>query len=159
MLKEIAAMGRLQTANATVVLLFPCGVGTITLRFQRSGSGPSSPWLGLENITGTVTPREREEAWARFFATLSSITGEICVAAKSSDGPQVSTTFSTFEFVEILNGEFPNEENFPRIEDAIRRQQAARSGSLPLSGGGGYGGSAQGQTRKPGSHRDNRGHN
>lgn len=89
---------------------------------------------------------------------------DFCRASKSvkivvRDKPQESARFSGEEVLLICGVAWP----IPEIVDNIQRSVSERKAyPLPepgIPGGGGVSTGAVGQTRKPGSHRDNRGHN
>jgi hypothetical protein len=68
---------------------------------------------------------------------------------------QKSARFSGEEFLRICGQAWPSHENIENIQRCVNAYPLPEPG-LP---GGGKSLDAQGQTRKPGSHRDNRGHN
>lgn len=89
---------------------------------------------------------------------------DFCRASKSvkivvRGKPQESAKFSGEEVLLICGAAWP----IPEIVDNIQRSVSERKAyPLPepdIPGGGGKSAGAAGQTRKPGSHRDNRGHN
>jgi hypothetical protein len=71
---------------------------------------------------------------------------------------QASAWFTSQEVVDLFEGEWPNEKSFTRVAIAIRERRRYPVPKAEIPGSGGKSMTAQGQTKKPGSHSHNKHH-
>lgn len=72
--------------------------------------------------------------------------------------PQQSATFTGKEAKEICGGVWPTPDSLDNVKQSVIAQKAYPMPKPEIPGGGGKSKTAQGQTRKEGSHKDNTGH-
>lgn len=128
--------------NLSVPLRWKCKQGSIKLVFEpKSGIDPFK------------VLRNREPA------ALLEVTSEIQIVVESHhQRDRISARFSPAECVELLGETWPNSETFNRIARAVRERKAYPMPTPEIPGGGGKSMTAQGQTKKDGSHSQDRHH-
>jgi hypothetical protein len=90
--------------------------------------------------------------------SLLELTDEIQIVIEPPDQQPglISARFSVRECVEFLEGKWPNSESFDRIAALVRERKAYPPPEPGVPGGGGKSMTAQGQTKKDGSHSQDR---
>jgi hypothetical protein len=83
-------------------------------------------------------------------------TVQIVIEPFGKKGGQISARFSVVECVALLGGQWPNSETFDRIACAVRERKHYPMPVPEIPGGGGKSMTAQGQTKKAGSHSHDR---
>jgi hypothetical protein len=89
---------------------------------------------------------------------LPELTDEIQIVIEPLDQRtgQVSARFSARECVELLGEKWPSSESFEQLAASVRERKAYPPPKPEIPGGGGKSLTAQGQTKKDGSHSQDR---
>jgi hypothetical protein len=135
----------------TQTRVFTCCQGTISVCY-------SAEIRDLKKVLGTDNPSKwYQEAGPDI---LPHLTRQVQLSVKPAckSERQISARFSAAECVAVFQGEWPNDTTFSRIAAAVREKKNYPMPEPEIPGGGGKSRTAQGQTKKPGSHSHNKHH-
>src|SRR5262249_34784024 len=136
---------------ATLTYPFRCSSGTIEMAMSMEHGD-------LRRVFGTVGGYEH--LLSKEPSILGELTKEVQLTLKpaAKKSGQVSARFKVDEFVKLLGGEWPNQNNFSRLAAAIRDRRNYPLPEEEIPGSAGKSMTAQGQTKKPGSHSHDKHH-
>src|SRR5262249_20130960 len=129
---------------------FTCRQGRIALHFQCEQVAMDAA-MDAEASSGGPFAALRSRG-PEFLLQKINVSVRIVVTPASKTERPISATFLAKECAELLKNEWPSSENFTYIERAIREKNHYPMPQPEIPGGGGKSDSAQGQTKKPGSH-------
>ena len=119
-----------------------CGQGLITIRYKLEDDD-TKPELSTENFKSP---------------TLAKWTGTIRIEVKPYDAAETpySLFLSTAEACDFVGGDMPTTETYEAFCRKVRERKAYPPAKVPIPCEGGKSLTAQGQTKKPGSHSTDR---
>ena len=130
-------------------LVCTCEQGKIHVQFDTDG-------IALKTVLGQNTLSEVIRAQGpEVFLRISSAVRIIVEWSSGTEG-QISARFEPAECYAIFNGKWPDSDSFSRVERAVRGEKLSPTPEPEIPGGGDKSRTAQGQTKKEGSHSHDR---